>query len=295
MTAKEATLMDPMDLMNQQKSTKELGFSISTCAVRNILIGFIVGAMLTGGVAFAAGNGGNFTGCLSSDGTLHKVAKGKQPKAGCTGDETEVGWNEIGKRGKKGPKGTTGDTGPRGSIGPSGDEGIRGSNGPKGADNSEPGVQGLPGPAGEKGPPGDPGRTGEFGDRGPVGLTGERGPRGDAGPKGKTGLPEVGMVVRVFQVVVEHRISRTNTREELTVSCPDGSTAVAGGYELPSFRAILESDVELYGSYQTRTKDGPDPKKWTVEVSGSFDDKVGVAAICARQTFRRHFGDTADS
>ncbi len=114
-------------------------------AMRGLVVGLIIGALVTGGVAVAANANGKYAGCIDSTGTLVKVQEGKKPATKCSSDETKIVWNAKGRRGK------VGKTGPQGAQG-------------------EPGQRGA---KGEPGPVGETGETGNIGPRGPKGDTGE--------------------------------------------------------------------------------------------------------------------------
>ena len=151
-------------------------FRVSAKTVRGVVIGLIVGAMLTGGIAFAATNNNKMTGCLDSSGALTKIATGNRPVESCVSGETKVSWNKKGRRGKIGKTGAQGETGPTGLQGPAGARG-------------ETGTRGATGPKGEPGPSGDVGARGAEGPQGPPGEQGEDGSSGARGPKGDPGEP----------------------------------------------------------------------------------------------------------
>ena len=93
------------------------------------------------------------TGCLTKLGTLINIAQGNTPMQECTGWQTEITFNQIGRTGPEGQVGTDGAQGP----------------------------QGIPGPTGQMGPKGDVGIKGDTGPKGDVGPKGEIGPKGDVG------------------------------------------------------------------------------------------------------------------
>lgn len=103
--------------------------------------GLLLGAAA---VAAAADIGTQYTGCLTKDGTLYKVAVGTAPKLACSKTEQQVTWSQTGPQGIQGIQGIQGVAGPSGEPGPSG---VPGKDGAAGAD-------GLPGKDGAAGAPG---------------------------------------------------------------------------------------------------------------------------------------------
>ncbi|HEX5828868.1 MAG TPA: collagen-like protein [Candidatus Limnocylindrales bacterium] len=92
-------------------------------------------------VAGADPSSPTYTGCLTKDGTLYKVAVGSIPKTACSKTETQITWNQQGPQGLPGDQGAPGEQGAAGAEGPKGDPGEPGESGPAGAD----GVPGAPG------------------------------------------------------------------------------------------------------------------------------------------------------
>ena len=118
---------------------------------------------------------------------------------------------------------------PPGPVGPQGLQGAIGPTGPTGPT----------GPSGPSGPGGPSGPSGPSGPQGPTGATGPTGPQGTAGVSG-------------FADVVGDPVSVAPRHDgTATVTCRDGETATAGGYEVlapvhPSVRA--PEILATYGS-----------------------------------------------
>jgi hypothetical protein len=129
------------------------------------LAGALIGAVLAGGVAFAAipdSGTGVFHGCVSKfAGVLRVVDPALGQKCVTSGPfaETPITWNQVGPMGPKGDTGATGAAGPQGLKGDSGPAGVQGPQGNIGA----PGAPGAQGPQGIPGLPGDPGAQGPAG------------------------------------------------------------------------------------------------------------------------------------
>jgi hypothetical protein len=104
-------------------------------------------ALVAGGTALAAGGPDTYTGCLTPGGKIVKIAIGSDPAGDCTGQQTQVSWNETGPEGPAGPQGPAG---LQGRVGPQGDPGPQG----------RPGLQGPQGPVGPQGPAGPSGMSG---------------------------------------------------------------------------------------------------------------------------------------
>jgi len=115
---------------------------------QNTKVTLAIAALLlsSGGFAIGATTGAIYA-CLSTSGTLTKVAK-VTPK--CPKGTSLISWNQVGPQGPQGiagPQGQAGQSGIDGENGPQGEIGPAGPSGPKG----EPGIMG---PIGPKGVPG---------------------------------------------------------------------------------------------------------------------------------------------
>lgn len=179
----------------------------------------VAGAVIATAAVATSGNERNvYTGCLSNDGELNKVAIGDLPASACGKDQTQIGWNETStpaatetgkptatKKGQKpNPKGgkvVEGPPGPQGPIGPPGPEGPAGP----------PGADGAPGPAGPQGPKGDKGDRGPRGFRGPVG--------------GIASIPRVRVIPKRFRISGS-RAQSVGFKSEL---CPRNTQIIGGG------------------------------------------------------------------
>lgn len=100
---------------------------------RWFLPGVVVGAVLAGGVAYAAvpDSNGVINGCYQkSAGDLRVI----DPGAGqsCRPSEVPIRWSQAGAQGPRGPQGSPGPQGPAGSQGPAGPQGSPGPQGPPG-------------------------------------------------------------------------------------------------------------------------------------------------------------------
>lgn len=120
----------------------------------------------------------------------------------------------------------------------------------------------VTGPAGPEGPEGPAGPAG--GPAGPEGPQGEAGPAGPAGPAGVSG----------HEVVTKQQSFSGNGVQTLTVACPGGKTALAGG---------LRSDTPLN---LTTSAPAAGASSWTVgfartKTKGGGSYQVTVVATCA--------------
>lgn len=97
-----------------------------------LAVGLVLGASA---VAMGVDTPPQYTGCLTKDGTLVKVAVGSAPKQACSKTERQISWNA------EGPQGPAGEPGAAGEQGPQGDPGAAGEPGPKG----DTGAAGVPG------------------------------------------------------------------------------------------------------------------------------------------------------
>ena len=74
--------------------------------------------VVAGGVAVAVTAGNTYTGCLTSTGTIVKVAIGTGPKAACAvaKGQKQISWNEQGQQGEPGLQGPAGPQGPAAPV-----------------------------------------------------------------------------------------------------------------------------------------------------------------------------------
>jgi hypothetical protein len=119
--------------------------------MKRIATGFVIGAVLTGGVAYAAtsviGGGGVIQSCYTKIGGVVRVVDSASE---CKSFELPLSWNQKGPTGETGPQGPKGDTGDIGPQGPAGPLGPKGDVGPQGT----AGPQGATGDTGPQGPVG---------------------------------------------------------------------------------------------------------------------------------------------
>jgi hypothetical protein len=97
------------------------------------ITGICLGALFTGGIAFATipDSSGVVHGCYSkTSGALRVIDTGKSQK--CAISELAVSWNQTGPKGAAGP---VGPTGPAGNVGPKGSTGAQGPQGTYGNAN----------------------------------------------------------------------------------------------------------------------------------------------------------------
>jgi Collagen triple helix repeat (20 copies) len=97
--------------------------------------------------------------------------------------------------------------------------GKTGAGGPPGSPGS-PGEKGGQGEKGDKGDNGDPGSPGGKGDKGDPG---DKGDKGDTGDKGDPGL-------QTITITDGNAISPSGILATSTATCPDGATAIGGGW-----------------------------------------------------------------
>ena len=115
--------------------------------------------LIASGIAGAATQSGQFTGCLKN-GLLTNVANDSDtPTAPCSKGSTQITWSATGPTGSQGPQGLKGDTGATGPQGLKGDTGATGPQGPQGLK----GDTGATGPQGPQGLKGDTGASGILG------------------------------------------------------------------------------------------------------------------------------------
>ncbi len=171
--------------------------------------------------------------------------KGDAGAAGAKGDTGPAGpQGEIGAMGPAGAAGADGAVGPMGPAGPQGDPGAQGAAGPAGVDGAvgpmgPSGPQGFSGPQGEigatgpAGPQGVAGSVGPAGPQGTAGTAGPAGPQGAPGPAGPTGA-QGAAGLSGYEVVGTPLTTVTingNQTTALTIACPAGKIAVAGGFD----------------------------------------------------------------
>ena len=85
--------------------------------------------LIASGIAGAATQSGQFTGCLKN-GLLTNVANDSDtPTAPCSKGSTQITWSATGPTGSQGPQGLKGDTG---ATGPQGPQGLKGDTGASG-------------------------------------------------------------------------------------------------------------------------------------------------------------------
>jgi hypothetical protein len=178
--------------------------------------------------------------CVKRDGTIRIVDAG----ARCAGSEQPLTWNV---QGPQGPKGDTGARGPKGDTGPQGRKGDTGPQGLKG-DTGPQGLKGDTGPQGVQGEPGTPG------------------PKGDTGSQGAPGLSE-------YEVVPVSQAISGAGGWVFDAACPNGKTAISGGYTLPGGSSVTES----------HPRDG-DPDVWRLAFTTPGPATITLYLQCARAT-----------
>lgn len=156
---------------------------------RIMLAGLVLGALLAGGVGWAAipSADGTIEGCYrtSTDDQKGQLRVVEDP-ASCRSNELAIQWSREGQRGDTGPQGIRGPQGEAGATGPAGPKGDKGDTGAAGRDGTN-GADGLPGANGVDGAPGAPGAPclpTNPACVGPKGDTGDTGPQGPPGPGG---------------------------------------------------------------------------------------------------------------
>jgi len=111
------------------------------------------------------------------------------------------------------------------------------------------------------------GPTGAQGAQGPQGAQGQQGPQGDTGPDG--------LGVTGYQIVTQTGTTTTHGSDAWDTAsavCPQLTTLVGGGYELPS-----AADVTVRGNSATYLVSGDE---WNVEVWGSAGVSFTAYAVC---------------
>ena len=156
--------------------------SLSKKRVPALIAGVAIGAIVAGGIAYAAipAPDGTINACYAKSGNIRIVEQGET----CKANEDPITWNQ------KGVKGDPGATGPAGATGPIGPEGPTGQTGPEGPAGPA-GPEGPEGPAGPAGPEGPAGPAGPAGPKGDTGATGPAGPAGTPAPRVYSGFIEV--------------------------------------------------------------------------------------------------------
>ena len=116
----------------------------------------------------------------------------------------------------------------------------------------------IMGPAGPKGDKGDPGSQGL------AGAPGTKGDKGDPGSQGAPGLAE-------YQTVPVKQQITSAGGWVFDAACPDGKTAISGGYILPAGSTVTES----------HPRDG-DPPVWRLAFSTPGPTTITLYLQCAR-------------
>lgn len=218
-----------------------------------IILASILSALFGGTLATVyAGTTGIIHACVR-DGQLRILSSNQT----CKPKETGLDWNIIGPAGPKGDKGNPGP------------QGIPGTPGAKG-DKGDPGTPGTPGVKGDKGDPGTPGTPGTPGDKGDPGAPGTPGTPGDKGDKGDPGAPGTPGLAEYETVPVEQPITAAGGYV-FDAACPNGKTAISGGYTLPAGSTITES----------HPRDG-DPSVWRLAFTVPGPTTIKLYLQCAR-------------
>lgn len=113
----------------------------------------------------------------------------------------------------------------------------------------------------------------QEGEQGPRGPEGPKGPKGDPGEDGVSGLA---IVNETFTELP------TDERDTFGVYCPDGTNAIAGGYDA-SGGAAVTADKPWWGTAGT-DQESPDPNRaigWNAEGSAN-GGKITVYVVCAK-------------
>ena len=121
----------------------------------------------------------------------------------------------------------------------------------------------ITGPQGVPGAKGDPGSQGMPGAKGDPGAPGAK---GDPGPQGLPGISEY------ESVPVAQPISGAGGWV-FDAACPNGKTAIGGGYSLPAGSSVIES----------HPRDG-DPGVWRLAFSVPGPTTIKLYLQCARTT-----------
>ena len=141
----------------------------------------------------------------------------------------------TGVAGANGATGTTGSTGATGATGDTGATGITGATGVAGPT----GPQGVTGPIGATGADGSTGVTGATGDIGPTGPTGPDGPTGATGATGVTGATGATGLLGTITVTSDTASIPDSTGGAAIATCPDGTQAISGGYQIGAVPGLL--------------------------------------------------------
>ena len=208
---------------------------------------FVLGALLTGGAAWANENA--IHACVNPAGIPRIVDSPGE----CRRNEASINLGAGGSAGSQGPAGDDGATGP---TGPAGDDGATG---PTGADGDD----GATGPAGPAGDDGATGPTGADGAAGPAGADGAAGP---AGPTGDSG------------VITFYRVEASATAETSATArafCDADDIVTGGGFLGVKTTSHVDSSNPLteYGI----------PVAWSVTVRNAevTPDSFRAYAMCA--------------
>lgn len=250
--------------------------SLSKKRVPVLVAGVAIGAVVAGGIAYAAipATDGTIHACYAKTGniTTYKGAiRIVEQGEACKANEVPITWNQ---KGAKGDQGLQGLTGPAGATGAAGAVGATGAQGPKGD-------TGLTGP---QGPKGDTGLTGPQGPKGDTGATGPTGPAGPEGPKGDAGV--LGSLQRASSGGVA---VPPGPRKFVSATCPQNTHVVSGGWEVfgggnPSAYADASTPDKLFVSFDRRTVDAQaGTEGWLIIVYNNSSETVfaQVDAYCA--------------
>ena len=108
------------------------------------------------------------------------------------------------------------------------------------------------------------GPQGPKGDRGPQGPQGDPGLKGDPGPQGAPGLAE-------YETIPVAQPITAAGGYVFDAACPEGKTALSGGYALPAGSTVTES----------HPRDG-DPSVWRLAFSVPGPTTIKLYLQCAR-------------
>jgi hypothetical protein len=114
------------------------------------------------------------------------------------------------------------------------------------------------------------GPQGPKGDRGPQGPQGVTGPKGDTGLKGDTGPQGAPGLAEYETIPVAQPITAAGGYV-FDTACPEGKTALSGGYALPAGSTVTES----------HPRDG-DPSVWRLAFSVPGPTTIKLYLQCAR-------------
>jgi hypothetical protein len=182
--------------------------------------------------------------------------------------------NQQGPQGVQGPQGTQGAPGAQGLAGTQGSPGATGSQGAKG----DAGVTGAAGAKGDVGAKGDAGAPGGLGAPGPQGQKGDPGAPGQPGEQGVPGAAGAGAR---FVSLSKWTASDLRSSKQITVRCPPGQMAIAGGAHLrhpasiagpvplaiAQSRPYPETSARPVGWVAAANTTSPYARRWSVQVS----------------------------